>query len=199
MPSAWTQHLSAYRASHPSKSMKECMIEASACYRKSGVVAASNAVKMATKKTSSSKKATYRGAAAISSSSNPWIAHVKAYRASHGCSYAEAMQGAKKTYPSYRSIDDPQYMKTEVSSSAEITLRIKSEYVTNGWPGLSLLTRCDKTQCGGDTYLDFNQNNELPITYQQNTYQIPMIAIKSIKKLKERYEGYSQEHMSLFD
>ena len=101
MPSAWTQHLSAYRASHPSKSMKECMIEASACYRKSGVVAASNAVKMATKKTSSSKKATYRGAAAISSSSNPWIAHVKAYRASHGCSYAEAMQSAKKTYRAF--------------------------------------------------------------------------------------------------
>ena len=39
MPSAWTQHLSAYRASHPYKSMKECMIEASACYRKSGVAA----------------------------------------------------------------------------------------------------------------------------------------------------------------
>jgi len=36
MPSAWTQHLAAYRASHPSKTMKECMIEASACYRKAG-------------------------------------------------------------------------------------------------------------------------------------------------------------------
>ena len=33
-------------------------------------------------------------------SSNPWIAHVQAYRASQGCSYAEAMQGARKTYRS---------------------------------------------------------------------------------------------------
>ena len=69
MPSAWTQHLSAYRASHPSKSMKECMIEASACYRKGSPSADSKAVK---RTKTASKKAPYRGAAP--SSSNPWIA-----------------------------------------------------------------------------------------------------------------------------
>ena len=64
--------------------MKECMIEASACYRKSGTASTtSKAAKRATKKTASSKKATYRGAAALSSS-NPWISHMQAYRASHG-------------------------------------------------------------------------------------------------------------------
>ena len=99
MPSAWTQHLSAYRASHPSKSMKECMIEASACYRKGSPSADSKAVK---RTKTASKKATYRGAAL--SSSNPWIAHVQAYRASHGCSYTEAMQGAKKTYRSAQQV-----------------------------------------------------------------------------------------------
>lgn len=37
MPSsAWTRHLAAYKKSHPSKSMKECMIEASACYTSRG-------------------------------------------------------------------------------------------------------------------------------------------------------------------
>jgi hypothetical protein len=29
---------------------------------------------------------------------NPWVAHVKAYQAQHGCSYKEAMMGAKATY-----------------------------------------------------------------------------------------------------
>lgn len=33
MPSAWKQHLDTYRASHTEKSLKECMVEASACYR----------------------------------------------------------------------------------------------------------------------------------------------------------------------
>jgi len=29
---------------------------------------------------------------------SPWIKHVKAYQKKHGCSYKEAMKGAKKTY-----------------------------------------------------------------------------------------------------
>jgi hypothetical protein len=76
--------------------MKECMIEASACYRNAGDSKATTAKAMKKATSKASTKATYRGAP--SSSSNPWIAHVQAYRASHGCSYAEAMQGAKKTY-----------------------------------------------------------------------------------------------------
>ena len=75
---------------------------------------------------------------------------------------------------------------------------IKSEYITNGWQGLSLLKRCDKTQCDNDTYQDFNENNELPIKYNHTTLKIPMDAIQSIRKRKERYEGYSQTHMSPF-
>ena len=34
MPSAWTKHLNAYRNMHPHKPMKQCMIEASASYKK---------------------------------------------------------------------------------------------------------------------------------------------------------------------
>ena len=92
--SAWTQHLAAYRASHPSKTMKECMIEASACYRKLGSTSGSTSAKKTSEKRATSKASTTYAAP----SSNPWIAHVEAYRASHGCSYGEAMQGAKKTY-----------------------------------------------------------------------------------------------------
>ena len=33
-PSAWQVHLSKYRAAHPSKPLKQCMIEASKSYRK---------------------------------------------------------------------------------------------------------------------------------------------------------------------
>jgi len=29
---------------------------------------------------------------------NSWIKHVKAYQAKHGCSYKEALQGAKASY-----------------------------------------------------------------------------------------------------
>ena len=92
MPSAWTEHLSSFRASHPSKTMKECMIEASACYRKPSSAAPSKAAKK------SAPKAAPKTVPKAASSSNPWIAHVQAYRATHACSYAEAMQGAKKTY-----------------------------------------------------------------------------------------------------
>ena len=86
MPSAWTQHLARYRASHPNMSMKQCMVEASATYRQSAML--------------SKKKRAAKAEAASSSrpSANPWIAHVQAYRASHACSYAEALQRAKATY-----------------------------------------------------------------------------------------------------
>ncbi len=98
MPSAWTEHLSSFRASHPSKTMKECMIEASACYRKPSSASSSKAAKKSAPKVPPKAAPKTVPKAAPSSSSNPWIAHVQAYRATHACSYAEAMQGAKKTY-----------------------------------------------------------------------------------------------------
>ena len=101
MPSAWTEHLSSFRASHPSKTMKECMIEASACYRKPSSASPSKAAKKSAPKAppkAAPKTAPKTAPKAAPSSSNPWIAHVQAYRATHACSYAEAMQGAKKTY-----------------------------------------------------------------------------------------------------
>lgn len=104
MPSsAWNEFLARYRALHPQKTMKECMVEASASYRKSGTASSNAKARSAPAKKRSAKTAAYRGATRPSSSSfssNPWIAHVQAYRASQGCSYAEAMQGARKTYRS---------------------------------------------------------------------------------------------------
>ena len=88
--------------------MKECMVEASVSYRASGHA------RRPTPKSLSAKKTTHCGSAALppsSSSPNPWISHVQAYRASHGCSYAEAMQGAKKTY---RALDNKESPVTPV-------------------------------------------------------------------------------------
>jgi hypothetical protein len=51
-----------------------------------------------TAKKADKKKETRRETYSSPSSSNPWIAHVKQYRALKGCSYAEALQGAKMTY-----------------------------------------------------------------------------------------------------
>ena len=80
------------------------MVEASVSYRASGHA------RRPTPKSLSAKKTTHCGSAALpssSSSSNPWISHVQAYRASHGCSYAEAMQGAKNTYRAHAKGKEP--------------------------------------------------------------------------------------------
>ena len=89
-PSAWNAHLAAFRASHPRLTMKECMQQASKSYRCSAGAASARTV-------ASSSKKTYRAAAA--KTSNSWIAHVQAYRASHpGVSYTEALQQAASSY-----------------------------------------------------------------------------------------------------
>ena len=98
MPSAWAQHLSAYRASHPNATLKQAMLQASACYRKQGDShtpkrAASNLPKAASRKYR-------RSAQSAHNPSSPWISHVQAYRASHRCSFKDALQGASKTYRS---------------------------------------------------------------------------------------------------
>jgi hypothetical protein len=111
MPSAWAQHLSAYRASHPNATLKQAMLQASACYRKQGDShtpkrAASNLPKAASRKYR-------RSAQSAHNPSSSWISHVQAYRASHGCSFKDALQGASKTYrsiyesdPFKRSVED---------------------------------------------------------------------------------------------
>jgi hypothetical protein len=108
MPSAWAQHLSAYRASHPNATLKQAMLQASACYRKQGDShtpkrAASNLPKAASRKYR-------RSAQSAHNPSSPWISHVQAYRASHRCSFKDALQGASKTY---RSIYEESHVDVE--------------------------------------------------------------------------------------
>ena len=158
------------------------MIEASACYRKSGATA-SKPVKRATKKSASSaKKATYRGSNP-SSSSNPWIAHVQAYRASHECSYAEAMQGAKKTYRSLQElIKNHDHILLELEQGCRLekgNTRLLCRDGPQDVQVLSLWREGTANAHPSQTFEDFI-GRKLPISYHGIKYFIDESMIKTI-------------------
>lgn len=88
--SAWQAHLTAFRGSHPSLSMKECMQQASKTYS-----ASATSFRGGAKKNKVAKKKPVGGSCG---GGNSWMQHVAAYRAKHGCSYGEALKGASNTY-----------------------------------------------------------------------------------------------------
>ena len=85
MPSAWQSHLTAYRAAHPRLSLKACMQEASKTYRSSHSVASA-----------APRRPPAKG---VKAASNPWLAHVQAYRNAHPeVSYSDALRHASCSY-----------------------------------------------------------------------------------------------------
>ena len=109
---------------------------------------------------------------------------MKAYRASHGCSYAEAMQGAKKTYRNLQEKSKYDHIFLELKAGCRLEIgnpdllcieqgKVKGQVLSLWREGTALAHE-------HQTFKDFNENDHLPITYHGHKYLIHKSFIKNI-------------------